>query len=100
MSRSCRLGVGSGKEFREANPDVKAVWSSPEFCHCTFTAPKTFDKLLSAQFTRLITDMDSNDPLVAELNRLENTTKWVESETDGYEALYDALEQKLQQQSE
>ena len=82
--------------WREANPAVKQVWTSPEFCHCTFTAPQDFDKTLGRQFTRLITSMDADDPLVAELNRLENAKKWVPSDSKGFEALYEALENKAE----
>lgn len=82
------------KDWREANPGVKQVWLSPAFCHCTFTAPKDFDTALGNQFTQLMTTMDPNDPLVAELNKLENTKSWVETDSKGYEALYEAFEKK------
>ncbi len=78
-------------EFRKANPSIKSVWLSPEFCHCTFTAPGSFDKQLGSQFTKLMTSMDRNDPIVAELLRLENAGKFLQSDSKGFKALYQAL---------
>lgn len=78
-------------EFREANPSIKSVWLSPEFCHCTFTAPGSFDKKLGSQFTKLMTSMDRSDPIVAELLRLENAGKFLPSDSNGFKALYQAL---------
>jgi phosphonate transport system substrate-binding protein len=79
--------------FQKANPDIKSVWSSPQFCHCSFTAAHDFDKDLSLKFTRLVTGMNPKDPLVAELMKIENTGKWLPANQKGYEALYDALEE-------
>ena len=82
------------KDWRNDNPTIRQIWTSPDFCHCTFTAPKDFDAKLGGQFTRLITNMDPKDPLVAELNRLENAKTWIPADSGGYEALYEALENK------
>lgn len=80
--------------WQEKNPQVKAVWSSPAFNHCVFTAAKGFDAKLGKQFTRLMTTLDPQDPLVAELNRLEGTSKWLPGDAKGFEALIEALQQQ------
>jgi ABC-type phosphate/phosphonate transport system substrate-binding protein len=67
-------------DFHKANPTIKSVWMSPEFCHCTFTAPSSFDKQLGSQFTKLMTSMDRRDPIVAELLRLENAGEFLPSD--------------------
>ena len=84
----------SARDFRKEHPDIKQIWKSREFCHCTFTASQDFDVKLGSEFTRLITNMDPKDPLVAELNRLENAKKWLPANTKGFEDLYDALDNK------
>jgi ABC-type phosphate/phosphonate transport system substrate-binding protein len=86
----------SATVYRDANPNVKQVWTSPEFCHCTVTAPPTFDAKLGQEFTRIMTNMDPKDPLVAELNRLTHSKSWVEGDSAGFEALYEALQNKAE----
>lgn len=83
--------------FRKANPDIATAWTSPEFCHCAFTAPGHFDKKLGSEFTRLVTSMDSSDPVVAELTQLEDVQRFLPSDAKGFEALYRALGEKDQQ---
>lgn len=78
-------------DFRKANPSITSVWTSPEFCHCTFTAAHSFDRELGNQFTKLMTNMDRNDPIVAELLRLENANRFLPSDPNGFKALYQAL---------
>lgn len=80
--------------FRKANPQIQSAWTSPEFCHCTFTAPSGFDKKLGGRFTKLMTSMDRSDPIVAELLRLENAGRFLPSDSTGFEALYQALGEK------
>ena len=77
--------------FQKANPDIVAVWTSPEFCHCTFTAPGSFDKQLGKRFTQLMTSMDASDPVVAELLKLENAQRFLPSNSADFNALYRAL---------
>ena len=81
-------------DYRAENPMVNEVWNSPPFCHCTFTAAPEFDAELGSRFTQIVINMDPNDPLVAELNRLESARGWVRSRSEGFEALYEALQEK------
>jgi phosphonate transport system substrate-binding protein len=81
-------------KFRKSNPNIATVWTSPEFSHCTFTAPGSFDKQLGSQFTRLMTKMGPSDPIVAELLRLEDAQRFVPSDSKGFGALYQALGEK------
>jgi ABC-type phosphate/phosphonate transport system substrate-binding protein len=84
----------ASKSWQEEHPTYKAVWNSPSFNHCVFTAAKDFDTKLGNQFTRLMTTLDPNDPLVAELNRLEGTRKWLPGDSAGFESLIEALRQQ------
>jgi ABC-type phosphate/phosphonate transport system substrate-binding protein len=70
---------------------LKAVWTSPPFSHCVFTAAAQFDKDLAARFTRLMTNMDPREPATGELMRLEGTQQWLPGSSTGFEALVEAL---------
>ena len=84
--------------WREKHPAVKMVWKSPSFNHCVFSAAQDFDATLGRRFTKLMTTLDAKDPLIAELNRLENTRKWVPGDSAGFEALVEALQEADHQQ--
>lgn len=75
-------------------PDVDglvAVWTSPSFSHCVFTAAKDFDKTRAARFTELMLAMDGKDECTAEILKLEGASKWVAGSPDGFETLIEAL---------
>jgi phosphonate transport system substrate-binding protein len=68
-----------------------AVWTSPSFSHCVFTAAKDFDKTRAARFTQLMLAMNGKDECTAEILRLEAASKWVAGSPDGFETLIKAL---------
>jgi len=68
-----------------------AVWTSPSFSHCVFTAAQDFDKIRAARFTQLMLAMDVKDEGTAEILRLEGASKWVRGSPDGFETLIEAL---------
>lgn len=70
---------------------LQAVWTSPPFSHCVFTAAHDFDKTLADRFTQLMLAMDSKDECTAEILRLESAKKWVAGSPDGFETLIEAL---------
>jgi ABC-type phosphate/phosphonate transport system substrate-binding protein len=70
---------------------LQAVWTSPAFSHCVFTAPADFDKTLAARFTRHMLAMDGRDERTAEILRLEGAGKWVAGSADGFQTLIEAL---------
>jgi ABC-type phosphate/phosphonate transport system substrate-binding protein len=70
---------------------LEAVWTSPSFSHCVFTAAKDFDKTLAARFTHLMLAMDGKDECTAEILRLEAASKWVAGSPSGFETLTEAL---------
>lgn len=75
-------------------PEVEglaAVWTSPAFSHCVFTAAEGFDKTRAARFTQLMLAMDGKDECTAEILRLEGASKWVAGSPDGFETLIGAL---------
>jgi ABC-type phosphate/phosphonate transport system substrate-binding protein len=70
---------------------LRAVWTSPAFSHCVFTASKDFDKTLGARFTKLMLAMDGKDTRTAEILRLEGASKWVAGSAEGFQTLIEAL---------
>jgi len=70
---------------------LKAVWTSPSFSHCVFTAGKEFDKVRAARFTRLMLAMDGKDDCTGEILRLEAASRWVAGNPAGFETLIEAL---------
>jgi phosphate/phosphite/phosphonate ABC transporter binding protein len=88
---SARLWKHLQKDKPEEAATFQAIWTSPAFSHCMFTARKDFDKDLGARFTRLMLAMDPKDPVCAEILRLEGCQKWVAGSQEGYEHLLKAL---------
>jgi ABC-type phosphate/phosphonate transport system substrate-binding protein len=70
---------------------LQAVWTSPPFSHCVFTAAKDFDKTIAARFTRLMLAMDGKDECTSEILRLEAARRWVAGSPDGFATLIEAL---------
>lgn len=83
-----RLWNRLGKEQPDQVSGLKAVWVSPPFSHCVFTAARGFDRKLAERFTALMLAMDANDPRTAELMKLEGTRKWVLGSQEGFEELF------------
>jgi phosphonate transport system substrate-binding protein len=92
------IGERLWKHLSQHQPDqvsgLRALWVSPAFSHCVFTASKDFDKELAGRFTKLMLAMDANDPLTAEAMRLEGTRKWVAGSQEGFQQLLKALEEE------
>jgi phosphonate transport system substrate-binding protein len=92
------VGERFWKHLSEHQPDqvrgLKAIWVSPAFSHCVFTASKDFDRELAGRFTRLMLAMDPHDPLTAEAMRLEGTRKWVAGSQEGFQELLKALDEE------
>jgi phosphonate transport system substrate-binding protein len=73
---------------------LQAVWTSPAFNHCVFTASKDFDKTLATRFTQLMLAMDGKDEGTREILRLEGALKWVAGSPDGFKTLIESLQAK------
>jgi ABC-type phosphate/phosphonate transport system substrate-binding protein len=90
------IGERFWKHLSQHEPDrvggLKAIWVSPPFSHCVFTASKDFDKELAGRFTRLMLAMAPSDPVAGEAMRLEGTRKWVAGSQDGFQELLKALQ--------
>jgi ABC-type phosphate/phosphonate transport system substrate-binding protein len=86
-----RLWQQIAAEQSQGSEEFVAVWTSPPFSHCVFTASDKFDQALAHRFTELMLAMDPGDPLTAEVMRLEGTRKWVAGSPDGFRELITAI---------
>ena len=71
---------------------LQDLWTSPPFSHCVFTARKQLDQASARRFTELMLAMKADEPLTAEVMRLEGTKEWVAGGHEGFETLLKALE--------
>ena len=73
------------------NGEMRQVWTSPPFSHCVFTAAAAFNKDLAARFTKLMTEMDPEEPATLEVMQLEGTKRWLPGSPDGFVKLVEAI---------
>jgi ABC-type phosphate/phosphonate transport system substrate-binding protein len=80
--------------LRRAGPrasEVKVVWRSSPFCHCAFTARPGLPAPVSHRFVELLLSMDTNDPEIAEMMRLEHLQRWVPADERGWQSTMAAI---------
>ncbi len=70
---------------------VRAVWTSPEYCHCNFTIRKKEDEDRFAAWTDALLTMDYNKPAERKILEMEGLKRWVRPQLAGYRALFDAV---------
>lgn len=71
---------------------VKAIWTSPPYCHCNFTV---LDKRYGPDLVRwadLLLQMDYNNPEHRKIMDLEGLKRWVPAQLEGYRPLFEAVE--------
>jgi ABC-type phosphate/phosphonate transport system substrate-binding protein len=71
--------------------EVKIVWRSSPFCHCAFTARPGLSTPVSDRFVQLLLSMDSGDPEIAEMMRLEHLQRWVPADERGWQSTMAAI---------
>jgi ABC-type phosphate/phosphonate transport system substrate-binding protein len=86
-----RLWNRLSREQPDQVSGLAAVWTSPPFSHCVFTAAANFDKALASQFIKLMLAMDPKEHTTAQAMRLEGTQKWVAGSPEGFQELLKAL---------
>ena len=88
-----RLWNRLSKEQPDQVSGLRVLWISPPFSHCVFTASKDFDRALGERFSKLMLAMNPSAPETAEVMRLEGTSKWIAGSQDGFQALFQALDE-------
>ena len=66
---------------------AEAVWTSPPFHHCMFTALPDFDEKLGGQFAQALFAMSYDDPRHRPVLDAEGLKQWLPPHTDGYASL-------------
>ena len=71
---------------------VKAIWTSPPYCHCNFTVlEERYGKDLEV-WTEAILEMDYNNPSHRPIMDMEGLKRWVRPQLAGYKPLFEAVE--------
>jgi ABC-type phosphate/phosphonate transport system substrate-binding protein len=76
---------------------VRAVWTSPGYCHCVFTALDKFPQELAQRWTDSLLRMSYEDPCWHKLMDLEGLRRWLRADPAilrGYEVLFEAVERQ------
>jgi ABC-type phosphate/phosphonate transport system substrate-binding protein len=71
---------------------VRAIWTSPEYCHCNFTVRRKDDEQRFAAWTNALLEMDYNKPSERKILEMEGLKRWVRPQLDGYHALFEAVD--------
>jgi phosphonate transport system substrate-binding protein len=72
---------------------VRAIWTSPEYCHCNFTVRTKEDEQRFAEWTDALLAMDYNKPAERKILEMEGLKRWVRPQLNGYRALFDAVDE-------
>ncbi|MFC4494675.1 phosphate/phosphite/phosphonate ABC transporter substrate-binding protein [Streptomyces ovatisporus] len=79
----------------ELMPDaLQEFWTSPAYCHCNFTALDTLDADRAEAWTAHLLAMDWNDPGHRRILEMEGLKQWVRPELEGYDDLFEAVEEQ------
>lgn len=73
---------------------MKAVWTSPTFSHCCFTALGTLDAGMAGIFKDTLLKMDYNNPRHRRAMDLEGCKAWVPGRKEGYECTFAAIREQ------
>ena len=89
------LGITTWNQLRQAGDvGVEAVWTSPEYCHCNFTALDSLDPARSDPWVEHLLAMSWDDPEQRAILELEGLRRWVRPELGGYRTLFEAVEEQ------
>jgi len=72
--------------------DLEVFWTSPEYCHCNFTALPNLPEDRSKPWVDHLLAMDWDRPEHRRILELEGLRKWVAPQHDGYRTLFAAME--------
>jgi ABC-type phosphate/phosphonate transport system substrate-binding protein len=76
---------------------IHAIWTSPGYCHCVFTALADFPPEAARQWTDALVAMDYDDKRWRKLMDLEGVKRWVAADPEilkGYGVLFEAVERQ------
>jgi phosphate/phosphite/phosphonate ABC transporter binding protein len=71
---------------------IKAIWTSPHYCHCNFTILEDRYAPDIQLWTDVLLLMDYNEPEHRRIMDLEGLKRWVGPHLDGYKPLFEAVD--------
>jgi phosphonate transport system substrate-binding protein len=71
---------------------VRAIWTSPGYCHCNFTVRTKDDEQRFAHWTETLLAMDYNRHGDRRIMDMEGLKRWVRPQMDGYRVLFEAAD--------
>ncbi len=71
---------------------VRAIWTSPGYCHCNFTVRTKEDEQRFACWTETLLAMDYNRPADRKIMDMEGLKRWIRPQMDGYNVLFEAVD--------
>jgi ABC-type phosphate/phosphonate transport system substrate-binding protein len=71
---------------------VRAIWSSPGYCHCNFTICSKDDEPRFARWTETLLGMDYNRPADRKIMDMEGLKRWIRPQMEGYRVLFEAVD--------
>lgn len=74
--------------------DLEVFWTSPEYCHCNFTALPRLDEERSRPWVEHLLAMDWDVPEHRRVLEMEGLRRWVRPRHDGYRSLFAAMEEQ------
>ena len=71
---------------------VRAIWTSPGYCHCNFTVRNKDDEQRFARWTEALLAMNYNRPVDRKIMDMEGLKRWIRPEMAGYNVLFEAVD--------
>jgi phosphonate transport system substrate-binding protein len=72
---------------------VRAIWTSPGYCHCNFTIRSKDDAGRFNSWTETLLAMDYNTPADRRIMDMEGLKRWIRPQLDGYRVLFEAVDE-------
>lgn len=83
------------RTLSEGNLDrsrIKAIWTSPPYCHCNFTVLQNRYGPDLEHWAEVLLRMDYNIPEHRRIMDMEGLKRWVPPQLEGYKPLFEAVE--------
>ena len=71
---------------------VRAIWTSPAYCHCNFTVRARYEEPQYSRWTDTLLAMDYNNPSHRKILDMEGLKRWIRPQMDGYRVLFEAVD--------
>jgi phosphonate transport system substrate-binding protein len=89
------LGITTWESLRKAgDTGFDEVWTSPDYCHCNFTAMPAFGDDRAKPWVEHLLAMDWENPEHRRILELEGLRQWVAPDLAGYRSLFEAVDEQ------